>query len=206
MVEPQLGREQSASRGKGLEYITIGWNLIEGAVAGIAGATAGSVSLIAFGLDSFIEVASGAALLWRLSVDFDEKARERHERSALRIVGLCFLLLAAYIAVDSIRRLVVSRAPEHSVWGIAVASASLVVMPLLARAKRTVGSELGSVAMDADAKQTDFCAYLSAILLVGLILNWLQGWWWTDSVAGLIMVPIVAVEGYRALNAQRCSC
>ena len=206
MEELELAREQSTSRGKALEYFTIGWNLTEGVVAGIAGATAGSISLMAFGLDSFIEVASGAALLWRLSVDSDESVRERNERRALRIVGLCFLLLAVYIAIDSIHRLIVSHIPEHSVWGIVIASASLVVMPLLAQAKRKIGSELGSAAMDADAKQTDFCAYLSAILLVGLILNWLLGWWWTDAVAGLLMVPIVAVEGYRALNAQPCSC
>lgn len=206
MRELQLARERSATQGKKLEYFTIGWNLAEGVVAGAAGAASGSLSLIAFGLDSLIEVASGAALLRRLSVDPDEHARERHERVALRIVGVCFLLLAAYIAVDSIHSLIVSHSPGHSIWGIAIAVASLVVMPLLARAKRKIASELESGAMRADARQTDFCAYLSAILVVGLALNWLLGWWWTDSVAGLLMVPIIALEGVHALHHRTCAC
>jgi len=191
-------------RGRRLEYFTIGWNLLEGGVATAAGAMAGSVSLIGFGVDSFIEVASGAALLWRMSVDADVHRREQNERLALRIVGLCFLGLAVYIALEAIRDLVRRQAPAHSIVGIVITCAALVVMPLLSHAKRAVGSALDSRAMHADAAQTDFCAYLSAIVICGLLLNALLGWWWADPAAALIMVPIIGREGMEALQARRC--
>ena len=154
-------------RGRRLEYFTIAWNCLEGAVAVVAGFLAGSISLIGFGIDSFIEVTSGATLLWRMNVDLDVHQRERHERLALRIVGICFVALAAYIGYESVAGLVRRQAPEQSIPGIVLACVSLLVMPLLSRAKRTVGTALGSAAMHADAKQTDFCMYLSAILLGG---------------------------------------
>ena len=191
-------------RGRRLEYFTIGWNLLEGGAATAAGAMAGSISLLGFGVDSFIEVASGAALLWRMSVDADVHRREQNERLALRIVGLGFLGLALYIALEAIRDLVRRQAPEHSIIGIVVACAALVVMPILSRAKRAVGSALDSRAMHADATQTDFCAYLSAILVCGLLLNALLGWWWADPAAALIMVPIIGKEGIEALQARCC--
>lgn len=177
---------------------------MEGIASVIAGAIAGSISLTAFGIDSFIEVTSGAALLWRMSVDANRQRRERNERVALRVVGACFLALAAYVAVASIYDLVSRHAPQHSLVGIIIACISLLVMPLLSRAKRRVGTELNSAAMHADAKQTDFCVYLSAILLAGLVLNALLGWWWADPLAGLVMVPIIANEGYRGLRAETC--
>lgn len=170
----------------------------------IAGAMAGSIALIGFGIDSFIEVTSGAALLWRMNVDEDVHRRERRERFALRIVGACFLALAAYIAFESIRDLWQRNMPERSVAGIILACASLVAMPLLSRAKRKVGSELGSAAMSADAKQADFCMYLSAILLAGLLLNPLFGLWWADPVAALVMVPIIAKEGIEGIQGKAC--
>jgi divalent metal cation (Fe/Co/Zn/Cd) transporter len=206
MSDAGAGRLLVVARGKRLEYFTIGWNLMEGIAAVVAGALAGSISLTAFGIDSFIEVTSGAALLWRMSLDANQQRRERNERIALRLVGACFLALAAYVAIESIHELVAHQAPEHSVFGIVIACVSLIVMPLLSKAKKRVGTELDSAAMRADAKQTDFCVYLSAILLVGLVLNALFGWWWADPVAGLVMVPFIGNEGYRGLRAEACGC
>lgn len=197
-------RVATARRGRRLEYFTIAWNTLEGLVAVIAGFVAGSISLVGFGIDSFIEVTSGAALLWRMSVDADVERREQNERFALRIVGLCFIALAAYIAYEAIRDLIQRQPPEHSIPGIVLACVSLVVMPLLSRAKRKVGAILGSAAMTADAKQTDFCVYLSTILLGGLLLNALFGLWWADPVAALIMAPIIAKEGYEGLRGETC--
>jgi len=199
-----LNRAAIAGRGRRLEYFTIVWNSLEGVVALIAGLLAGSISLVGFGIDSFIEVTSGATLLWRMSVDAHVDRRERNERLALRTVGLCFLALAAYVAFESISNLARRQAPEHSIPGIVLASVSLLVMPLLSRAKRKVGTALGSAAMHADAKQTDFCVYLSAILLAGLLLNALFGLWWADPAAALIMVPIIAKEGFEGIRGQAC--
>lgn len=197
-------RTVAVRRGRRLEYFTLAWNSLEGLVGVVAGAVAGSISLIGFGIDSFIEVTSGAALLWRMQVDEDVPRREHNERLALRIVGACFLALAVYIAIESIRDLLQHNAPERSLAGIVLACASLVAMPLLARAKRKVGNALGSAAMRADAKQADFCTWLSAILLIGLLLNALLGWWWADPVAGLAMVPIIAKEGIEGIQAKAC--
>ena len=206
MVETTiLERPVVVRRGRRLEYFTIAWNTLEGLVAVIAGAVAGSVSLVGFGIDSFIEVTSGSALLWRMSVDADEHRRERNERRALQIVGVCFLCLAAYITYESAADLWSKRAPEHSIPGILLACVSLVVMPLLSRAKRKVGRALSSAAMHADARQTEFCTYLSAVLLAGLMLNAFFGLWWADPVAGLTMVPIIAKEGIEGLQGKGCN-
>jgi divalent metal cation (Fe/Co/Zn/Cd) transporter len=199
-----LERKAVVRRGRKLEYFTVAWNSIEGLVAVIAGVIAGSISLVGFGIDSFIEVTSGSVLLWRMSVDADVHGRERNERRALRVVGGCFLLLSAYIAYESATDLWSKRAPEHSVPGIILACVSLVVMPLLSRAKRKVGHALSSAAMHADAKQTEFCTYLSAILLAGLMLNAIFGLWWADPAAALIMVPIIAKEGIEGLQGKAC--
>lgn len=198
-------RTVMARRGRRLEYFTITWNVLEGLVAVIAGLVAGSISLVGFGIDSFVEVTSGATLFWRMSVDADIARRERNERFALRVVGLCFIALAAYVAYESIADLIRRKAPEHSIPGIALAAVSLIVMPLLSRAKRKVAAALGSAAMRADAKQTNFCAYLSAILLCGLLLNALFGIWWADPVAALVMVPIIANEGLEGVRGEACT-
>jgi divalent metal cation (Fe/Co/Zn/Cd) transporter len=200
-----LERPASVLRGRRLEYFTVVWNTLEGLIAVVAGIVAGSISLVGFGIDSFIEVTSGSVLLWRMSVDSDVHRRPRNEKRALRIVGACFLGLAAYIAYDSISDLWSKRAPEHSIAGIALACASLVVMPILSRAKRKVGHVLGSAAMHADAKQTEFCTYLSAILLLGLLLNAFFSLWWADPVAALIMVPIITKEGIEGLQGKACT-
>lgn len=203
VAPPALERAVLIRRGKRLEYFTIAYNCLEGVVSIIAGLVAGSVALMGFGLDSAIEVTSGAALLWRLRSD-DHIRREQRERMTLRAVGGCFLALAVYVACESFASLLGGRAPERSVIGMGVAAASLIVMPLLARAKRRVAREMASAALYADATQTDFCAYLSAILLGGLLLNALLGWWWADPAAGLVMTPIIANEGIEALRHRLC--
>jgi len=205
-MELAMQRQATAQRGKRLAYFTIAWNCLEGVVAVVAGAIAGSISLVGFGVDSFIEVASGATVLWRMTVDADVERRERNERLSLRIVGICFLVLAAYVAYESVADLLARKAPEQSIPGIILACVSLVVMPILSRKKKEVGSELGSAAVHADAKQTDFCVYLSAILLAGLLLNATAGWWWADPVAALIMVPIIAMEGIDSVKGKGCAC
>lgn len=197
-------REVLARHGRRLEYFTILWNTLEGIVAVGAGILAGSISLVGFGVDSFIEVTSGAALLWRMSVDSNEARRERIERLALRIVGLCFLVLAAYVGYEALSHLLARKAPDHSIPGIILACVSLIVMPLLSRAKRRVAVRLHSAAMNADARQTEFCTYLSAILLGGLLLNAVSNLWWADPAAALIMVPVIAKEGIDALRGKTC--
>jgi len=197
-------RAELVRRGQRLEYFTIAYNTLEGLVSIVAGAIAGSVSLVGFGLDSVIEVTSGAALLWRLNHDLDHCRRERVERTTLRIVGGCFLALAAYLAYESTTTLIGHEVPVRSIPGIVIAAISVVVMPMLARAKRGVAAGIGSGAMQADSRQADFCTYLSAILLGGLLLNAIAGWWWADPVAGLVMVPIIAKEGVDGLRGKAC--
>jgi divalent metal cation (Fe/Co/Zn/Cd) transporter len=198
-------RAKQARRGRKLEYFTIVYNSLEGLISITAGLLAGSVSLIGFGIDSAIEVTSGAALLWRLKQEFNPEQREIAERTTLRVVGFCFIALAIYIFYDSLSILVRQEAPERSLPGIVLAAVSVVVMPLLARSKRDVAAILSSAAMRADSRQTDFCTYLSAILLCGLLLNAFFGWWWADPVAALGMVPIIANEGIGALKGKPCS-
>lgn len=200
----QLDREAYIRRGKLLEYATIGYNSLEGVLAVGAGMLAGSVALVGFGFDSVIEVISGATLLWRLNTDADEERRERVEQRALRIVGWSFLLLAAYVTFDAGKAIIRRELPDESMIGIVIAALSLVVMPLLVRAKRRVAAAIGSKALNADATQTALCTYLSAILLGGLLLNALVGWWWADPVAALVMVPIIVREGLEGIRGERC--
>ena len=204
MSEAVLDRSHFIRRGKLLEYATIGYNSLEGIAAIIAGVIAGSVALVGFGFDSAIEVISGATLLWRLYADVNEEKRERVEQRAVRIVGVSFLLLAAYVTFDAAKSLIRHEPPQESTVGIIVAVASLIVMPLLARAKRRVAKAIGSKALDADASQTALCTYLSAILLAGLLLNALLGWWWADPVAALVMVPMIVREGLEGTRGERC--
>ncbi len=180
----------------------MGWNSAEAVIGIGAGLVAGSVALVGFGLDSVIEVSSGAILLWRLRADLNR--REHAERLALRLVGLSFIALAAYVAGDAIYSLWQRQAPDQSYLGIGLALVSLMVMPLLARAKRRLAAELGSPALHADSQQTRICAYLSVILLGGLTLNAALGWWWADPVAALLMTPLIAGEGVEALRGKTC--
>jgi divalent metal cation (Fe/Co/Zn/Cd) transporter len=202
-LSQEVARAVNVRRGRWLECLTIGWNSLEAIIAIGAGLVAGSIALVGFGLDSIIEVSSGAALLWRLHMDAPEK-RERAERIALKLVGISFLLLAAYVAFDAAKSLITHEPPEASYVGIGLAALSLVVMPLLARAKRKVAASINSRALQADSRQTDICAYLSAILLGGLLLNALFGWWWSDPIAALVMTPIIVKEGVEALRGETC--
>ncbi|MEP6946395.1 MAG: cation transporter [Acidobacteriota bacterium] len=194
-------RSESIRRGRLLEYFTLAWNMLEAVVAISSGIAAGSISLVGFGIDSVIECMSGGVLLWRLR---DGEHGESRERIALKLVGVSFLLLAAYVAFEAVKSLIYREAPTASYIGIAIAALSLVAMPLLAREKRRVAINLNSRAMKADSRQTDLCAFLSAILLGGLILNAIVGWWWADPIAGLIMVPIIAKEGIGSLRGESC--
>ena len=187
-------------RGQLYSRLTLAYNACEGAAAIIAGMMAGSVALVGFGLDSVIEVASTIAALWRLRSDGDEARREHVERRALRIIGFCFLALALYITADASHALWMHEVPARTLFGMLVAALSVIIMPLLARAKRGVARSLGSRALEADATQTDLCVYLSAIVLGGLALNALFGWWWADPVAALVMVPIIVKEGLAGIS------
>jgi divalent metal cation (Fe/Co/Zn/Cd) transporter len=196
-----LKTAENIRHGRRLEFLTIGWNLLEAVVSVGVGIAAGSASLVGFGIDSLIEWASAFALLWRLK---DGDKGEEKEKFALKLVGVSFLLLAAYVAFDALKSLIYREAPEVSYVGIIIAALSLIVMPLLAQAKRRVAAGINSRAMQADSRQTDICAYLSAILLVGLGLNALFCWWWADSVAALVMTPLIVREGLEALRGETC--
>lgn len=202
----RISRAQMVRSGKWLEYLTLAWNGSEALASLVFGYITGSVALLGFGFDSLIEFTSGGVLLWCLQQDREAHREPQAERTALRIVGGCFLALALYIAYGSMTRLVARKAPHESLPGIVIAAAALIVMPLLARAKRSVASQLGSAALRADATQTQLCAYLSAILLGGLALNALLGWWWADPIAALIMLPLVVKEGIDAIEGKHCSC
>lgn len=202
--EVDQNRQHFVQRGQRLEYFTVAWNSLEAFGSIAAGLMAGSVSLVGFGLDSVIEVASGAALLWRLHHEFNVTRREEVERTTLKIVSWCFVGLALYIGYESASALVRHDGPERSIPGIIIAGVAFIVMLLLARAKRRVAAGIDSRAMHADSRQTDFCAYLSAILLGGLLLNAVLGWWWADPVAGLAMAPIIAKEGVDGLRGKAC--
>lgn len=193
-------RESLVLRGQRLSWLTLGYNSVEGFIAIGAGLLAGSIALVGFGFDSAIELAASVAALWRLQADVNPIERERVEALTLRVVGVLFLALAVYVALDAASALLKKEAPDESTVGIVLAAASLVVMPLLARAKRKVAIALGSRALRAESQQTQLCTYLSAILLGGLTLNAFFGWWWADPVAALIMVPIIGKEGVESLR------
>lgn len=200
----QTSRVAHTAAGRRLEHFTLGWNVLEAIIAIAAGAAAGSIALLGFGIDSVIESLSGGVLLWYLQ---SSEFNERREQRALQLVGISFLLLASYVVFESGRSLYLREPPEESIVGIVLAIASIIIMPILARLKRRVAAQLSSQALHADSRQTDLCAYLSAILLFGLALNATWGWWWADPVAGMIMVPIIAREGLEALRGETsCQC
>jgi divalent metal cation (Fe/Co/Zn/Cd) transporter len=182
-----------------LAWATIAWNVVEAVVAIGAGLEAGSLALIGFGLDSTIEVGSAAVILWQFA-----GADEQRERQALRLIAVSFFALAAYVTGQALVDLATTSGPDSSVVGIVLASLSLVVMPLLATAKRRTGQRLGSVTVAADSQQTWLCTYLSAVLLVGLVLNAAFGWWWADPVAGLVIAALALREGREAWEGDTC--
>jgi divalent metal cation (Fe/Co/Zn/Cd) transporter len=179
---------------------TIAYNVIEAVVAIAAGAVASSAALIGFGLDSIVEVLSAAAVAWQFAAPDPEK----RERLALRLIAISFFGLALFVTIDATRALLGASQPEHSTVGIVLAAVSLVVMPLLSWVERRTGRELGSASAVADSKQTLICAYLSAALLVGLLLNSLLGWAWADSVAALVIAGFAVREGVEAWRGEAC--
>lgn len=201
MTSAAASRPALLRRALRLEYLTVGWNLIEGVIAIAAATASGSVALLGFGIDSFVESASGSVMIWRLHAErrtTDEERIEQVERRAQKLVAGSLILLAAYIAWDSITSLLANERPEPSLVGIALAIASLSVMWWLARQKRQVGIALGSRAMTADAFQTDACFWLSLFLLVGIGANALLGWWWADPLAALGMTFFIGREALEA--------
>jgi len=187
-------------RSLNLAYATAGYNLVEGVIAIAAGAAASSTALIGFGLDSFIEVSSALVVIWQ----FRSHAPEARERLALRLIALSFFALAGWIIVDSLRSLLGADEAQPSPVGIGLAAASLVVMPLLVWAKRRTGRELRSATVVADSTQTMLCTWLSAILLVGLVLNATVGWSWADPLAALIIAAVAIREGIEAWRGEHC--
>jgi divalent metal cation (Fe/Co/Zn/Cd) transporter len=207
MTDLPLSRPALVRRGLRLNYLTIGYNLVEAIVSVAAGIVAGSVALVSFGVDSGIEVTSSLAAHWRLRADTDPERRERAERVTHRIIGVSLLALAAYVVVESVTTVWERKAPEASRVGLAILVLSVISMPIIADASRKVARALGSRALEADAAQTSLCAYLSAIALVGVGLNTALGWWWADPVAALGMVPIIAKEGLEGVRGESaCDC
>jgi cation diffusion facilitator family transporter len=189
---------------KGLvaEYFTVGWNVVEGVIAIGAGVVAGSIALVGFGLDSYIEVASGSILIWRLRKHgfSDEEEEEAAEKKAVFFVGITFFALALYVIFESGKKFFYQEQPEESLMGIILAIVSLIVMPFLAVWKKKIADEINSRALRADALETLACSYLSLALVIGLGANALFGWWWADPVAALAMVYFLVKEGAEAVR------
>ncbi|MFI7190003.1 cation transporter [Nocardia nova] len=201
VVGPSPARRQAlALRIRWFVAATISYNIVEAVVALSEGARVSSTALIGFGLDSVIEVSSAAAVAWQ----FSARDPEARERVALRIIALSFFALAAYVSVDAVRALLGVGQARHSPVGIGLAAASLVIMPLLSWAQRRAGRELGSLSAVADSKQTLLCTYLSAVLLVGLVINAAFGWSWADPVAALVIAVIAVREGINAWKGDAC--
>jgi divalent metal cation (Fe/Co/Zn/Cd) transporter len=194
-------RDRALRTARRLNVATLGWNVVEAVVAISAALAAGSLSLLAFGLDSCIEVSGALVLSWRLARERRDGCRQPDDRRATRALAICFFALAGYVGVESVISLVRSDRPSASTVGIVLASLSLLVMPLLARAKRRLAPALGSRAQEREAQQTQLCAVLSAVVLVGLGLNAAFGWWWADPAAALVVAGLAAVEGVRSWRA-----
>jgi divalent metal cation (Fe/Co/Zn/Cd) transporter len=199
-VRHPADRARLGRRAQRLALTSVVYNVVEAAVAVSAGVVAGSVALIGFGLDSVVEVSSGLIVLWQ----FRHRVPEARERQALRLMALSFFALAGYITLESVRALVTDHDPDPSPVGIGLAIASLIVMPFLSRAQRRTGMALGSDAVVADSTQTLLCTYLSAVLLVGLVLDAALGWSWADPVAGLVIAAVAVREGREAWRGDGC--
>ena len=202
-------KEELQKRALLLSYLTVGYNLLEGAVSIFAGYLAGSIALVGFGLDSFVESLSGAVMIWRFRPHPGRtpEEEERLEKKAVKLVGYTFFILAAYVLYESVEKLWLQEAPDPSLLGIIIALISLILMPALFVYKYSLGRSLGSLSLMADSKQTLACALLSLALLIGLGLNYLYGIWQADPVIGLLIVGVLVREGYEALKEQKlCTC
>ncbi len=193
-------RRRLGRRARLLAGMSVTYNVLEAVVAVSAGLVAGSVALVGFGLDSVVEVSSGLIILWQ----FGHRFPESRERRALRLIAVSFFALAAYVSIESVRSLLTGAEPDASPVGIALAAASLVVMPFLSWAQRRTGKALGSNAVVADSTQTLLCTYLSAVLLLGLVLNATLGWGWADPIAGLVIAGVALREGIQAWRGEGC--
>jgi divalent metal cation (Fe/Co/Zn/Cd) transporter len=198
----QLSRLEAVRRVRLYNNLTIGWNVVEGIVALAAGIAAGSISLIAFGLDSGVEVSTSLVLAWRLAQERRGGCMTDYDRRATRLIAVCFGVLAVYVGYEAVARLAEQRAPDVSIVGIGLAAASIVIMPLLARAKKRLGPTLGSQAVVSESRQTELCAWLSGVVLAGLGLNALFGWWWADPVAALAVAGFAGFETVRTWRAD----
>jgi divalent metal cation (Fe/Co/Zn/Cd) transporter len=190
-----------------LSWFTVIYNILEGIVSILLGIAAGSIALVGFGLDSFVESLSGGIMIWRFGHrDLPAAEEERRERKATRLVGWTFIVLGAYVFHEALEKLLSREEPEASPWGLALLIFSLMIMPGLAWAKRRLGEALGSASLIADSRETLACAWLSATLIVGLSLNWLLGWWWADPVGALIVVWFLLREGRELISGEGCGC
>lgn len=211
MSEPHtLSRERAETlrrRALLLSWLTVTYNILEGVVSILLGRAAGSIALVGFGLDSFVESLSGGIMIWRFRHrQLSAEEAERRERKATRLVGWTFLLLGAYVFHEALEKLLGREEPQASPWGLALLVFSLTIMPGLAWAKRRLGEALGSRSLIADSRETLACAWLSATLIVGLSLNWLLGWWWADPVGALIVVWFLLREGRELISGEGCGC
>jgi divalent metal cation (Fe/Co/Zn/Cd) transporter len=205
--QPNL-RPESVKRALRLEFLTVGWNVVEGVIAVTAAVIAGSVALLGFGIDSFVECSSALVMIWRLRAERDHRLTgerlESVELRARRLVAGSLFLLGAYVAFDAVQTLRIGDRPAFSLVGVVLLTVSVGVMLWLARAKRRVARELGSEAMEADAFQTTACWWLSLAALIGIGMNGLLGWWWADPLAALVIAGLVAREGREAWNGKAC--
>ena len=195
-------RHAAVRRARWLNVATIGWNGVEGVIAVTAGLLAGSVSLVGFGFDSAIEVSAALVLTWRLRQEERDGCTQDADARAARLIAASFAVLAVYVAVEAVRDLLSRSAPEASIPGVVLAACSLALMPFLARAKARLAPVLGSAAAAADAAQTNLCALLSGVVLVGLAASWLLGWWWADPLAALGIAVLAATEARRTWRAE----
>jgi divalent metal cation (Fe/Co/Zn/Cd) transporter len=206
-TQQTMDRAPLVVRALRLEYLTVGWNIVEGLVAVTAALAADSIALLGFGMDSFVETMSGAVLIWRLHAEGQARNREAIERldhRAHRLVGLSLFLLAAYVVLEALKALITGEQPRPTAVGIILPSVSIAVMWWLARAKRRTALALGSRALEADSFQTTACWWLSLITLVGIVLNASIGWWWADPVAALAMTYFLVREGGEAWRGEEC--
>jgi divalent metal cation (Fe/Co/Zn/Cd) transporter len=199
---PVLDRAHALRRARLLNRVTIGWNVAEAVVALAAGVAAGSLGLVAFGLDSCVEVSGALVLAWRLAREQRTGCTQPDDRRATRALALCFFALAGWVSVNAVLDLAGGHRPEISTVGIVVTALSLLTMPVLARAKRRLAPVLGSRAQEREASQTRLCAVLSGVVLGGLLLNAALGWWWADPAAALVVAGLAAVEGARSWRAE----
>lgn len=187
-----------------LSYFTVGYNILEGVVSILAGVLAGSIALVGFGLDSFVESLSGGVMIWRFTQHgkISEKEEERIEKKAVKLVGYTFFILGIYILYESLKKLYFKEVPDPSLLGIVIAIVSIIVMPVLFLMKYRIGNAIGSRSLVADSKETLACLLLSVALLVGLGLNYLFGFWQADPMVGLIIVVFLFKEGHTTLKEE----